>query len=395
MLPSSQNPSPLQSANSADAYQESPQTNPQQKRSMFPMMMIGLIVLVILAGLGWYGYKYWYPSYLVKQFVTAHIKLLRNKEYQTAYNQTTAGLQEAFPLSSYQKYVDVQGLSNGDISYKVTKSRAYVNERNLTKNGEVLIELKGDTGQIQPVRFMLIKELGDYRVRLIELPGESDSGSWIGVRYDDEKLSAKQEMVVEADNPDPTNDSTNTYAPVAPTNTTTETNVKSQNDNQRSWNNVETLASAQPMLWEVVNTDYIVNSAKVAAEQHFGYVRFANRESVLKAIEQLHPRFKAVETPETYIDWLSRMGVINRQDFDLSTGRVEVRRSGKIVLAKVEFLLKDFRTTDGTYMPADHRVYVGLVGSLDSQDFIKWQDWYVISMFSEEYIKAVPSFFPF
>ncbi len=65
----------------------SPQQNvPQQKKDNFsPSIIIATILsLVMLIGIGWYGYTTWYPNYLAKQFVTAaaHNTLCNLKYHQ-------------------------------------------------------------------------------------------------------------------------------------------------------------------------------------------------------------------------------------------------------------------------------------------------------------------------
>lgn len=364
------------------------------KPSRFPvkLVMIITILVIAIAGLGYAGYKVWYPQFVVRQFVSNHLETLRIKDYSSAYTQTTAGFKELNTQGDYQRFADVQGLSSGDIPYKITEARPFVNERNLTDHAEVLFELKGDTGQIQLVRVMLVKELGDYKIRLIELPGEVNRSSWIGFRYDYEQLPGSEgrlELVdEEVEVPIQEADSVPIVEMSRPA--TVDTDVR-----LREWKNVDSLAQQNVSTWLIVTKPEIKTSAQVAAEQHFGYVRFADVTSLQNAISQLHPVFKEIETSQTYLDWMEKVGITNIKDYSVTTGAVEVRQIGSTAVAKVEFLMKDFRTSDGSTIPEEKRIYIGLLGELDSNQSIRWQDWKVISLFTDEFITAYPGFFPF
>lgn len=346
-------------------FQNVVQTPTKEKKPLGKIIAVVAVVLTLIGG-GYFAYKAFYPAMVVRGFFKTHIGYLRDKQYSTAYNQMSQIAKNYTTLEEYQNYADVMGLSSRDIPFKVTNVKVY-RAQDLTDQADISFNLVGKTGVKQPMKMHLIKELGDYTVRFVEVTDSASESSWIGFKPEAE---TKKDITVTSTAP-----SSYQETPPSPYGAVDTTEV----------------ATIDTSDWTTVTDSSIRLTAQVVAEQHLGFLRFPDEESIQKAVAQLHPQFMKIETPASYIQFLERVGIINVNDFSVTTGDIIVKRDATQHVAKVQFIMRDFSTSTGE-IPEGKNVYVGIITSGDPKNRDSWK---VISLFTEEYIKLNPSFFPF
>ncbi len=372
--------------------QAQPQVGPvQSSKKSLPLILGGVLVALLLAVGGGYYYTTT-PGYVAAQFLKQHIATLRRQDFTGAYAQTTAGFKTDATQAEYQEFAENLGLVSADIPYKVTQKSVYVRDTDLTDQGMFVIRLTGKTGETQDMRFSLTTEYGNWRVRLIEVVGDSDSScedspcAQIGMDYDAPQKTAPAAVDTGAMNePAPQQPVVQTPPAAAPPAQTAQSDL--------SWQRLSEVsappAGSSYAIVPVYDTRF-QNAARVAVEQHIGSMRFGN---YAEAIEQLSPEFKAKVTPTDYGQFLGMLGVPDIARYSWEVVKTDVRTVNGVYSAKVRVVFKDFQGTGTGAAPEQLFINLGLYNiSKDELGVLDYKRWKIISFFSDS---RQAEFFPY
>lgn len=385
--PSANTPNQESAASAPHLAASSPES---RKANKLPLVLGILVVLgLVAAAAGWYYTTT--PGYVATKFLKSHIATLRQQNFADAYAQTTAGFKSQATQAEYQDFAENLGLVSADIPYKITQKSVYVRETDLTDQGAFLVRLTGKTGETQDMRFSLTTEYGNWRVRLVEVTGDSDGTCaentcpQIGMDYD---APAKETADVQP--VQPTQDPVVTQ-PVASTVPVAEPSQAATAE--LTWERLSEVSSPPSRsaysIMPVTDARF-QNAARVAVEQHIGNMRFGK---YTEAIEQLSPEFKRKVTPTDYAQFLTLLGVPDIIRFSWEVVGTDVRIVNGVYAAKVRVVFKDFKNTGSGAAPQQLFINVGAYNiSKDELGILDYKKWKIISFFSDQH---QAQFFPY
>ncbi len=349
-----------------------PEANPTNKK--LPIIILLFVVVILTIGAGaWYYLNT--PSYKATQVLKTYLSNLEEENYESAYKASTVGFQESATQEELQKYSENMGLSSLDIPKKIVYKRVYTKDRDLSEQGEFTVELKGQVGDVQTMIFYMTTERGKWKVRLIEVDGDTTAYSKIGRSYDDP--IAKTEA--------------NNNVPPSPTQIPSTNTTETDNSGMLSWsefsNKYSSLNYDSSQGIVPVTKVEIQRAAKLAVSTHFWDLRF-NR--VDQAIEQLSPAFKAKVTPVSYIAFMSSLGINNVVEVSFDVVAVDVRTVNGKLLAKVRATFKDFNSNTPGGKVEKLELNVGLYS--ETGKGMPYKDWKIISFFKDS---SQSEYFPY